>query len=139
MKQRFTVKNSSKGSQNFEQDNTAVKRNETRVALVMMVKVIQICQRYILLFLSCIVTVIVAKIIQICQKLMFSFSGPNDGGERQEDRSRERISDPHECLPHSCAREGNKIRNKISFASIYNVSLTSLTLQLYVVSCCCLV
>ena len=46
MKQRFTVKNSSKGSRNFEQDNTAVKRNETRVALVMMVKVIQICQRY---------------------------------------------------------------------------------------------
>ena len=50
MKQRFTVKNRSKGSRNFEQYNTAVKRNETRVALVMMVKVIKICQRYILLF-----------------------------------------------------------------------------------------
>ena len=55
MKQIFTVKNSSKGSRNFEQYNTAVKRNETRVALVMMVKVIQIFQRYILFSnLSCI-------------------------------------------------------------------------------------
>ena len=35
MELRFTVKNSSKGSRNFEQDNTAVKQNETRVALVM--------------------------------------------------------------------------------------------------------
>ena len=89
--------------------------------------------------MSCIATEIMVKIIQICQTLISSFSGPNDGGKGQEDWPRERISDPYECLSHSCAREGNKIRNRIAFSSIYNVSLTSLTLQLYVVSCCCLV
>ena len=64
MKERFTVKNSSKGSRNFEQDNTAVKRNETQVALLMMAKVIQICQRYILLFKPELHRLV--KIIQIC-------------------------------------------------------------------------